>query len=77
MLEGTAGFRDTDFVVGDQAYALGRQLLTPYANPQAPEHFTFNTVQSFARRCVEQCFGVMKVQLCALALPPPNLSTAP
>ena len=43
-----------EYLVGDQAYALGVHVMKPYQRPGTREQFYYNYKQSAARRCVEQ-----------------------
>ena len=51
------------FLVGDGGYQLSQSVITPFSIAVAatsPEAAIFNFIQSKARRCVEQTFGVLK-----------------
>lgn len=50
------------FLVGDGAYSLTTTMMTPYSINQlnSPQRWHYNWVQSRARRCVEQAFGILK-----------------
>jgi DDE superfamily endonuclease len=50
------------FIVGDGAYPLVETMMTPYQRSSLSSfiRFKYNFVQSRARRCVEQTFGILK-----------------